>query len=153
VPLATAVTRGRIGSALPMPQTLAGDPALLRQLQTTRAQGGPAQAQPRNAGSIDTTIRAATTPGATSGITSTFLDYTPKNAALRSADTAAQNPIAPPVDSASAASATPAPQAQKIDAGGFPQVPADLISRMNMALEKYQSMQRVTDRPAVNVTQ
>lgn len=149
VPLATAVTRGRIGSALPTPQTLAGDPALLRQMQTTRAQSNPSQAQPRNAGSLDTTIRAATTPG----VSPTFLDYTPKNAALRSADTATQNPIATPVDAAPAAAATPAPQAQKIDAGGFPQVPADLISRMNMALEKYQSMQRVTDRPAVNVTQ
>lgn len=147
VPLATAVTRGRIGSALPTPQSLAGDPALLRQLQTTRAQGGPSQAQPRNAGSIDTTIRAATTPG----VSPTFLDYTPKNAALRSAESGAQAMTTPAGDGASTAAA--APQPQKIDATGFPQVPADLISRMNMALEKYQTMQRVTDRPAVNVSQ
>lgn len=142
VPLATTVNR-RLPIALPTPQTLAGDPAALRQMQTTRAQAQP-QNQPRNAGSIDTTIR----PNATAGVSPTFLDYTPKNAALRSVETDA------PAAKISTDAAQPiAAQPQKIDAGSFPQVPADLISRMNMALEKYQSMQRVTDRPAVNLAQ
>lgn len=146
VPLASTVIRGRTASALPMPQTLAADPALLRQMQTTRPPANQPQNQPRNASSIDTTIRAKSAPGTSAGVSPTFLDYTPKNAALRRVET-----DAPAADRMQPAAAETAPQ--KIDAGSFPQVPADLISRMNMALEKYQTMQRVTDRPAVNVTQ
>lgn len=142
VPLASTVNRGRAATALPPPQTLAADPALLRQMQTTRAPTGAAQNQPRNVSSIDTTIRASTP----AGVSPTFLDYTPKNAALRSV--AAEAPAADRAQPASAEAS-----AQKIDAGSFPQVPADLISRMNMALEKYQTMQRVTDRPAVSIAQ
>jgi len=145
VPLASTVNRGRAPLAMPTAQTLAGDPALLRQMQTTRAPANQPQNQPRNVGSIDTTIRANSAMGTTAGVSPTFLDYTPKNAALRSVET----------DAPATGKAQPAPAEapQKIDAGSFPQVPADLISRMNMALEKYQTMQRVTDRPAVNVTQ
>lgn len=139
VPLASTVTRSRAPLAMPTPQALAGDPALLHQMQTTRTPTNEAQNQPRNVRSIDTTIRASSASGASL----TFLDYTPKNAALRAVDT-------PP---AAADKAMPAAEAQKIEAGSFPQVPADLISRMNMALEKYQSMQRVTDKPAVNIAQ
>ena len=146
VPLATTVIRGRTASALPTPQTLAADPALLRQMQTTRAPANQPQNQPRNASSIDTTIRAKSAIDTPVGVSPTFLDYTPKNAALRRVDSASP-----------AAERTPpaAPEAapQTIDAGSFPQVPADLISRMNMALEKYQTMQRVTDRPAINIAQ
>jgi hypothetical protein len=159
VPLASAVNR-RTPVALPTPQSLAGDPAALRQMQTTRAQASQPQNQPRNASSIDTTIRPNNTAGAAAGVSPTFLDYTPKNAALRNVESAAPTPNnlagnnlaanKPAADSALPASAA-APQ--KIDAASFPQVPADLISRMNMALEKYQTMQRVTDRPGVNVTQ
>lgn len=144
IPLATTVNR-RQPVPLPTPQSLAGDPAALRQMQTTRVSAQPQnqpQNQPRNASSIDTTIRPAANAA---GVSPTFLDYTPKNAALRNVDSGASN------DKATAD--VPAPQTQKIDAGSFPQVPADLISRMNSALEKYQSMQRVTERPAVNVSQ
>jgi hypothetical protein len=144
--LAATVNRGRMASALPTPQTLAADPALLRQMQTTRTPATQPQNQPRNASSIDTTIRATTAQGTSAGVSPSFLDYMPKNAALRSVEAEA-----PAADRAQPASAEAAPQ--KIDAGSFPQVPADLISRMNMALEKYQTMQRVTDRPAVSVTQ
>lgn len=146
VPLATSVIRGRAASALPTPQTLAADPALLRQMQTTRAAATAPQNQPRNASSIDTTIRAKSAIDTPAGVSPTFLDYTPKNAALRRVET-----DAPAAERMQPAAAEAAPQ--KIDAGSFPQVPADLISRMNMALEKYQTMQRVTDRPAVSVTQ
>ena len=146
VPLASTVIRGRTASALPTPQTLAADPALLRQMQTTRPPANQPQAQPRNVGSIDTTIRAKSALDTSAGVSPTFLDYTPKNAALRRVET-----DAPAADRMQPAAAAPPPQT--IEAGSFPQVPADLISRMNMALEKYQTMQRVTDRPAVNVTQ
>ncbi len=145
VPLASTVIRGRTASALPTPQTLAADPALLRQMQTTRPPANQPQSQPRNVGSIDTTIRAKSAIDTPAGVSPTFLDYTPKNAALRRVDNESPAERAQP-----AAGAAPP---QTIEAGSFPQVPADLISRMNMALEKYQTMQRVTDRPAVNVTQ
>ena len=146
VPLAATINRGRMASALPTPQTLAADPALLRQMQTTRTPATQPQNQPRNANSIDTAVRAKSAIDTPAGVSPSFLDYMPKNAALRSVE--AESPTAERAQPASAAAAP-----QKIDAGSFPQVPADLISRMNMALEKYQTMQRVTDRPAVNVTQ
>jgi len=135
-----------MASALPTPQTLAADPALLRQMQTTRTPATQPQNQPRNANSIDTAVRAKSAIDTPAGVSPSFLDYMPKNAALRSVE--AESPTAERAQPASAAAAP-----QKIDAGSFPQVPADLISRMNMALEKYQTIQRVTDRPAVNVTQ
>lgn len=129
VPFASSVTPGRRASALPTPQTLAADPGLLRQMQSTRAQGAAIRA--------NLAADAATPPS--------FLDYTPKNAALRSAEAATPR---------SAADASEPAQAKTAPAEAAPpQVPADLISRMNKALEKYQTMQRVTDRPALNVSQ
>ncbi|HEU0071062.1 MAG TPA: hypothetical protein VFS04_07195 [Alphaproteobacteria bacterium] len=125
VPLSSNVSRGMRGANLPTPQSLAADPALLRQMQTTR---GPSNA-----------IRAKSEAAA--GPVPSFLDYTPKNAALRS------------VDADAPAETTANNKVQPVSAAAVPEVPADLISRMNMALEKYQTMQRVTDRPAVNIAQ
>lgn len=126
VPFSSNVNRGARGASLPTPQSLAADPALLRQMQTTRGQSNAIRAKSE----------------AAAGPTPSFLDYTPKNAALRGVDADA---------SAHAAAKSGAPAVSAAEA--VPEVPADLISRMNMALEKYQTMQRVTDRPAVNVTQ
>lgn len=125
VPLSSNVSRGVRGANLPTPQSLAADPALLRQMQTTRGQS--------NAIRVKSEAAAGPAPS--------FLDYTPKNAALRSVDAGA------PAEAAASNTVPP------VSAAAVPEVPADLISRMNMALEKYQTMQRVTDRPAVNISQ
>ncbi|MFN4283654.1 MAG: hypothetical protein ACK4NA_13530 [Alphaproteobacteria bacterium] len=125
VPFASAVTPGRHASALPTPQSLAADPAMLRQMQSTRTQGTAIRASLAS--------EAATAPS--------FLDYMPKTAAARETDTERRQEDKALAKTAPAEATLP------------PQVPGDLISRMNMALEKYQTMQRVTDRPAVNVSQ
>jgi hypothetical protein len=130
VPFSSTVTRGTHASALPTPQALAADPSLMRQMQTTRAQGAAIRA--------NLSADAATAPS--------FLDYMPKAAAQRAAesDQRQQDKAQQKVSGETVA---------PLDPAALPQVPADLITRMNMALEKYQTMQRVTDRPAVNVTQ
>ena len=127
VPFATNVARGRNAAPLPTPQTLAADPALLRQMQSSRTQG--------------TAIRASL--ASETATAPSFLDYMPKAAAVRETDAELRQ------QEKAAAKTAPADAAAALP----PQVPADLISRMNMALEKYQTMQRVTDRPAVNVSQ
>lgn len=134
VPLSSNVNRGTRGASLPTPQSLAADPALLRQMQTTRGQSN----------AIRTKSEAAAGPSPS------FLDYTPKNAALRSvdADVRQSNP-----NQADAAPAAGGNKVQPVSAATVPEVPADLISRMNMALEKYQTMQGVTNRPSVNIAQ
>ncbi len=131
VPFASTVNRGKRANALPTPQTLAADPALLRQMQSTRTQGAAIRA---------TLSSDAATPAS-------FLDYTPKNAALRGAELDQRQQTKAQEKGSAAEVPT------RIDPASSPQVPADLITRMNMALEKYQTMQRVTDRPAVNIAQ
>ena len=131
VPFASTVSTGKRVNPLPTPQNLAGDPALLRQMQSTRPQGAAIRASL----SSDTSTPAS------------FLDYTPKNAALRGAELDQRQQTKAQEKTSAAEVPT------RIDPASSPQVPADLITRMNMALEKYQTMQRVTDRPAVNIAQ
>ena len=131
VPFASTVSTGKRVNPLPTPQSLAGDPALLRQMQSTRPQGAAIRASL----SSDTSTPAS------------FLDYTPKNAALRGAELDQRQQTKAQEKTSAAEVPT------RIDPASSPQVPADLITRMNMALEKYQTMQRVTDRPAVNIAQ
>jgi len=131
VPFSSTVTRGTRASALPTPQAIAADPALLRQMQTTRAQGAAIRA--------NLPADAATPPS--------FLDYMPKGAALRGAEMDRRE------QDETWHKASGGDAAASVDSVALPQVPADLITRMNMALEKYQTMQRAAERPAVNVTQ
>ncbi|HEY4134776.1 MAG TPA: hypothetical protein VGO34_06140 [Alphaproteobacteria bacterium] len=155
IPLTTSVPRsGRGALELPTPQSLAADPAMLRQMQNVR----PAANQPRNQPTLDTTIR----PNGQAGATASFLDYTPKNAALMQAKDMAQDeaPVQALRTDAGAGTGTGATAGAnagngqtRIDPATLPQVPADLISRMNVALEKYQTMQRAGTGPSVNVTQ
>lgn len=147
VPLAAKGRAGVMPANLPTPQTLAADPALLRDMR----QGGAAAIE-KPTGRIDTAIKgrgliAASADGrpkpdgATPPGVANWLDY------------AVQDPQAITFDAGARAPRDSATSQSEAQRGGppIPEVSPDFLMKMQQALEKYQSL-RTAPAPSIDLS-
>lgn len=147
VPLAATGRAGIVPTNLPTAQTLAADPALLREMR----QGGAAAAQ-KPTGRIDTAIKGR-------GMIAPSAEARPKTdggaplGASTRRDDAAQDPRSPTFDAGAGDhedSGTRTPGAHR-EGPAVPEVGPDFLMKMQQALDKYRAG-RATPAPSIDLS-
>lgn len=147
VPLAATGRAGMVPANLPSAQTLAADPALLREMR----QGGAVAAQ-KATGRIDTAIKGHGMIAPSAEARAKTNDGAPLGASTR-LDHAARDPRSPTFDANAGDhgdSGTGRPGARR-DGPAIPEVGPDFLMKMQQALDKYQAG-RATPAPSIDLS-
>lgn len=144
IPLAATGRAGIVPTNLPSAQTLAADPALLREMR----QGGAAAAE-KATGRIDTAIKGRGMVAPSAETWAKTNDGAPLGASTRR-DYAAQDPRSPTFDANAGDSGTGVPGDRR-DGPAVPEVGPDFLMKMQQALDKYQAG-RATAAPSIDLS-